>query len=713
MAELRAFDAGFGRPWPGMAFARLTDAILIHRGQLLPLGVVGFGLGIWIWFSLKYDPDAVMIFAAGFGFMVCAITIWRGGDIFFPWAALGLACCAGFLAAEARAHMMDAPVLTFRYYGPIEGRVTDIDRSSSDALRLTLDRVVLERMGPDRMPVKLRISILSDKLYHIPQPGDLVMTTGHLSPPQSASEPDGFDFRRMAWFDQLGAIGYTRNPVLLLEDASGADQLIGRIRMMLSEAIRRHIPGEAGHFAAGAMTGDRSGISQATYVALRDSSLAHILAISGMNMAFLAGFIFGLVRGAIALIPWLALRVNARNIAAVITLGAGGFYLSLSGANVATERAYYMLIVMMSAVLLDRRAISLRTAALAGGILLALKPESLMEPGFQMSFAATIALISGFHALQSASLSGRMNRVVLAGFTLVLSSVIGGFATAPWAAFHFNRFADYGLLANLLTVPAMGIAIMPMGVIAILLAPFGLEALPLWVMGLGCEWILWMAYEIAALEGAVRGIPAPAKGALAWVTFGGLWLICWPGRARYVGAAGLTIGLILWPMGQRPHLLISTDGRLVGLMQPEGRALSSATGGGFAASSWLENDGDLTGQSKAALRPGFEGPKHARYFQISGLRMVLLSGKKGQEGLERACQEADLVILAARAEDQIANCPLLDQNILSRTGALAFWHEGEKLLLTPGNAARRKWNGAGYDRGDLLARLPQGIDLKD
>jgi competence protein ComEC len=133
---------------------------------------------------------------------------------------------------------------------------------------------------------------------------------------------------------------------------------------------------------------------------------------------------------------------------------------------------------MLGAVLLDRKALTLRSVAIAGVILLVWKPESLLEPGFQMSFAATVALIVGFRAVDRRVVKGAMPNWAIPVFTLVLSSLIGGLSTAPYAAAHFNRFTDYGLIANLLTVPVMGAVVMPAGAIAALLAPFGLAALP-------------------------------------------------------------------------------------------------------------------------------------------------------------------------------------------------------------------------------------------
>ena len=148
-------------------------------------------------------------------------------------------------------------------------------------------------------------------------------------------------------------------------------------------------------------------------------------------------------------------------------LAAAAAYLGLSGGNVATDRAFVMVAVM-----LDRRALCLR--AVAAIIVLCLRPEALMGPGFQMSFAATVALVAVFGWLRGAqiALGPRWLRPIL---TVVISSAVAGVATAPVGAAHFNQFAQYGLIANLASVPLMGLLVMPAAVLAACQLPLGLD----------------------------------------------------------------------------------------------------------------------------------------------------------------------------------------------------------------------------------------------
>ena len=691
-----------------MAYTSPADppppALQPSRAGLFPWIAVMVGCGIWLWFGMAAEPGlgsyvlaAALVLAAG--------PLWlRGPERVIPFVLALAALSAGWLAAGVRAHGVAAPVLEFRYYGPVEGRIIWIDRSQSDALRLTLDRVVLREVAPDRTPDRVRVSLQGDQPWLGPAPGQVVILTASLAAPEGPVEPGGFDFRRMAYFDRLGAVGYTRTPVLLLEEPEGGTLPIDRLRRYLTTAMLERMEGQPGAFAAGAMTGDRSAITEDTVQALRDSSLAHLLAISGMNMAFLTAFVFALLRYGLALVPYVALRLDTRKVAAVVSLGVAAFYLLLSGANVATERAFIMIAVFLGAILLDRRALTLRSVAVAGLVLLLYKPESLLEPGFQMSFAATIALIVGFGALDGSIYRQRLPRWMMPVFTLVLSSVIGGLATAPYAAAHFNRFTDYGLLANLLTVPVMGALIMPGGAMAALLAPFGLAALPLWVMEQGARWILFVAHWIAGLEGSVTAIPAPGPWVLPLMTLGAIWLVLWRGRLQGAGLVPVLAAFGLWLVAERPALLISGDGRLIGLAGPEGRVLSAGSGGGFAAESWLENDGDLASQADAAARDGFTGPKGERWFEIGGLRAVALSGKAAAEKLGPACAAGVLVILAAEVEEAPKDCSLIDQISLRQTGPLAFWAEAPGLRVVPTRQAARLWSPPGklVDPQDIL-----------
>lgn len=660
------------------------------RGMLFGWVPVFIGCGIAIWFALPFEPK-FGFYATCLGVFLALAGLYRWGpELAHPLEVIAGCVLAGLLASGARAHLVAAPMLEHRFYGAVQGRVTDIDRSQSDALRITLDHVVLQGIAPWETPVKVRISLHGAQVSF--EPGQVVLLTASLAAPEGPAEPGGFDFRRMAYFQQLGAVGFTRSPVMLWAEPAAGTEVINRLRTRLSAAMMRAVPGEAGAFATGAMTGDRSGISLDTVQALRDANLAHLLAISGMNMAFITAFVFGLVRYGMALIPALALRVNAKKIAAVVAFAVALFYLLLSGANVATVRAFLMVSVMLGAVLLDRRALTLRSVALAATVLLLLEPESLTAPGFQLSFAATVVLIAGFGGLDRQVLRERLPRWVLPVFTLVLTSVLAGVATAPFAAATFNRFADFGLLANVLTVPVMSV-LMAAGAVAALLAPFGMAAPALWVMEAAGRWILFVAHWVAGLDGAVTPIVQPGPWPIPLITFAGIWFLLWRGKARWAAVAPLGLAVLLWSITDRPTALISSDGALVGLLGSQGRAVSVARGSGFSAEAWLQDDGDLALQEEAYLREGFHGPKGARQFDLAGWRGVALAGKSAGVAVAQACMQADFVIVPTAAEfaDPPLGCIVIDREMLNQTGALALTVRDDQLIVTPTRHVQRIW----------------------
>lgn len=664
---------------PAAIRLRLAEALLAQRGYLLSWLPICLSVGIAAWFALPVEPEAAFYWICGGLALVLAVLGQRSGELAAPFFwALALILC-GALVAGARAHSVAEPVLGFRYYGPIEGRIVDIDRSGSDKPRLTLDRVVLEDMRPGRTPSRVRVSLHGQQGFVDPEPGLTIILTGHLSPPNGPVEPGGFDFRRMAWFEGLGAVGYTRSPVLALAPAEEgqAGLAIFRIRMALSNWVQARIPGTAGAFAAAILTGDRSGMPKEAVEALRNSNMAHLLAISGLHMGLLTGVVFTALRMVMALVPWLALRYPIKKFAALGAMVVGAGYLALSGGAVSTERAFIMVSVMFAAVLLGRRAISLRSVAIAATLILLRAPEALFGAGFQMSFAATTALVAAFGVLRdNRDRLPRPPRWLAPILAVVLSSAVAGLATAPFGAAHFNRIADYGLIANLLSVPLMGALVMPAAVAAALLWPVGLAALPLWAMRWGLEWILLVAETVSGLDGAVTHVIAPGPAVLPLLSVGFLWLVACRGGPRWLGAAPMLTALLLWTQAVRPPVLISQTGGLVGLSGPEGRALSRPRGDGFAARNWLENDGDGSDQESAANRPGFVGDKGQRRGTIGGVTFLHLSSKSAIDAMGNDICAADIVVASRDLPDVApATCLILDPKELRETGAVAIWPE--------------------------------------
>lgn len=663
----------------------IDQALQRQRGHLLPWIPVCLGLGIGCFFVLSKDPGFVTYALMGVA-MVIVLPQTRHKDArgLVAWAVLFLGL--GFAIAVLRTHSVAAPVMTFRYYGPVEGRVIEIDQSSSGRIRLTLDQVRLARFAPQKTPERVRVSVAPDQT--LPSIGATVATSAHLMPPQGPSEPGGFDFRRYAWFSELGAVGYTGNPVLVLQPAQSA-LAISRFRARLSRMIQHRIEGETGGVAAAIITGDRVGISQETLRVLRGSNLAHLLAISGLHMGLLSGFVFSFIRIVLCLWPAVALRCNVKKIAACVALIAAVIYLGISGGNVATERAFVMVSVLLLAVLLDRRAFSLRAVAVAATLVLLRRPETLLSPGFQMSFAATTALVAVFGWIRDRHivLGPAWLRPVL---TVVASSAVAGLATAPFGAAHFNTLAHFGLLANVLAVPIMGLVVVPSAVLALCLAPLGLEQVGFLFLEIGLRWILGVAHWVSSFPNAQSGVPSPDAWVLPILTLGGLIIVLWQGQLRWMGGVLVVLSLVGWLNVSRPGTLISADGGLVGIVTSEGRALSREKGRNYTAKSWLTQDGERVSQLQAAQRwPNTTGNPRLRQMRIAGHNLVHVIGKR-EAALFTNCSAQDLVV--SNVPLNLAGpCKVLQPSRLRHTGSIWVSDDGT-LISASERAGNRPWS---------------------
>ena len=306
--------------------------------------------------------------------------------------------------------------------------------------------------------------------------------------------------------------------------------------------------------------------------------------------------------------------------------------------------------------------------------------------------------------------------------------MIAALATSPIAAAHFNRSAQYGLVANLLVVPVMGAVVMPAGVIAALLAPLGLSAPALWAMGLGTRWMLYVGEMVAGWGGAVVAVAAPHWSVLPLGGTGAtvaLLVLHAPvrrGLSRCAAAAGIAAVIAaaaIWLGGERPALLISADGGAAGLMTAQGRALSRPAGA-FVADSWLRADGDTASAEAAAARPGWEGGRAVRMASLAGAPLVHLTGRAGAARLADACAAGGIVVLQGRAPPGRAGpCLVLDESALRPGGARAGWVQGGQVLwrtaaeaegerLWTSARVRRAWGiGAGPYRPRIPARPPK------
>lgn len=693
-------------------FGRLTNlwcAESERRALWLP---VLFGLGIAQYFALPIEPawwwgPAGMAVAG-----LAAVGFYRrleaGDEAGFVLAVSLAIVSAGFAVATVRTLTVAAPVIEARI-GPVtvQGRITQVE-SLPEATRLTLERPRIPRVEPHRTPDKVRIRVSGKQRTESRWvPGMWIAVPAVLSPPPAPSAPGAFDFQRMAFFQRLGGVGYAVGRVEVTaqpDDAEGTWSLaVERLRQSIAETARAAIPGPAGAVAAALLTGDRSAIPEDVMQAMRDSGLAHLLAISGLHVGLVAGILFVGLRSGLALIPAIALRHPIKKWAAAAAIPGAFAYALVAGATVPTQRAFLMIGLVLLAVLFDRRGLSMRLVAWAAFVVLALQPESLLGASFQMSFAAVVALIAGYEALRGKLNRGERTlvRVVLFYFAgVAITTLLAGTATAPYAVYHFNRYAAFGLVANAIAVPITALWVMPCAVLAFALMPLGLADLALVPMGWGVAAIDGTAAWVAGWPGAVALLPAMPAWGLALLTMGGLWLCLWRRRWRLFGLAGIAIGMASILTVRPPDVLVDASGQLTAVRGADGALhVSDLNRGRFQREVWLRLAGQEEGDARAFPQTSDNALSCDALGCVYRARGRTVALARDRAALIEDCWRADAVIgdfpifdrglgRACRGQARV-----IDRFALAREGAHALWLDPSGIRVETVNGARgqRPW----------------------
>lgn len=650
---------------------------------------MAFGGGCAVYFALSSEPPLWPLLLAA----MATVGAWFGSrraGLSRRWTLplLMLAClAAGLAAAKTRTLIVAEPVApAMSAPTVIEGWVVDVDSRGERGARVVVAPVRVRGLAPEQTPVRLRATVRGDP----PPPGAPVRLFAIVNPPPAPAAPGAYDFGRNAWFQGLGgsafALGETR-PAVLPDPPwrLALEMRVNAARFRLAQAIVARLGERTGGIAAAMTTGHETWITRQDQETMRDSGLAHILSISGLHMAIVGGFVFFAVRLGVALIPWLALRVSGKKVAAWAGLIAVGAYLVVSGAPPPAERAAITASIAFLAVLLDRQAISMHALAVAAFAVLILQPEAIVTPGFQMSFAATAALVALAEAwpprTREISAPWPIVWTQRLGSWLVIAvaaSLVAGLATGPFAMQHFNRTAVYGLAANLLTAPVADFIMLPALAVGAALEPLGLGAPFLWAAGVGVDMMLAIGEGVAGLPGAVRTVPSAPATALPVAFLGVLFLCLWKGRLRWLGLP-FALAVLLWPRAPAPDLWIG-DGGTNAAFRLERTAVVVRPGvRQFAVDLWSRRRG-----LQAVERPT-TGWTCTRFACLPAHRdaapVALWWGRRAPttDQLVALCASAPVVSVRAVVRTLPTACQgrlVLDRQDYARGGAVELWRDG-------------------------------------
>ncbi len=674
-----ALDTGrTDRLWP---LRRLADVVPRRLLLFVPLPLMA---GLWAYFALPREPDVAAVSLLGLAALLLILPARRAPLLLIPLLLL-----TGFAAAKLRSEWVATPVLRATVAeAQVMGHIARIDGALARRKVVLLDVTEISPLPAAERPRRLRLT-LGGQQPHL-SAGQLIALKARLEPLPLPVTPGGFDYGRQLYFQSVGGTGRALAPVTILPETMPGryrlDAALEAVRQAIGSRVRAVLPGPMGAVSEALINGERADIPKRVNDSLRDSGLFHVLSISGLHMTLVAGGVFWIVRALLALVPPLALRWPVKKIAAVAALAAGLFYMLLADSGPATARSYIMIAVMFTAVLIDRPAISLRNLAIAAIILLVLQPEQALSASFQMSFMAVVGL-AGFYEWwqrhQHGQEQGEPTHFTRASAALwrflwvpAVTSLVAGLYSGVPAAFHFGRVAPWGVIANGLALPVVGVVVMPGALLATLLMPLGLESLPLLAMDRGLRLVMTISDWVAGLPGAGQVWRQPSAMAASLLALALILLALLRGRWRLAFLPVALAALIVLPLQTQPDVLVDGDARAVAFRTDQGE-LVPAPGqrGSFALNRWLTGNGEETTAKLAAARPGWTCTAKHCATVVKGQRLVVL--RRAAEA-DQACPAADMVIAEFPLRGRCLGIPL-------RIDRFDLWANGaHSVVITPG-----------------------------
>ena len=699
------------RPSLAGAWAWLGEQVERQADRWTLWTPVAFGCGAGLYFALQREPQAWVGIA---GVAVAAATLLGAGR----WsraraltAALVLLACAlgGFSMAKLRTEGAKAPVAaTETRPQRLQGWVMDIVSPGAGGPRILIAPSRIGDWPPGATPIRVRITLRGG---YLPAPGEPISVLAVINTPPQPASPRSYDFARDSYFQSVGGVGFALGPVQTwypTEQPPWRLRLTMRIntlRWALTRRIVDTLGVKSGGLAAAMTTGHDAFIPKDQVNDLRAAGLAHIISISGLHMAIVGGFVFALARFGVAAWPWLALRVPGKKLAAGLALTSVLAYLILSGNPPPAERSAVTAAVAFGAILLDRQAISLHSLALAALVVLFLQPEAVTQPGFQMSFAATAALVALAevwpHPVKEINTPWPI-RIVQGMWTWTLAgaaaSFVAGTATGPFAMQDFNRVSTWGLISNMVTEPISGFLMMPGLAIGAVLTPFGLGEWPLQVAGFAIDLMNRVAHIAATAPYALINVASGPDWALPAAFLGILWLCLWKGRLRWLGLP-FALAVNLAPKPAVPDVWVDGAGAAVAVRSDKNAVLFRPDVKLFGAELWARRRGLAPLETEAARDQLFDcdhwscTPLATAPLKVASAWNVKRPLKDGR--LAQMCGSSEVVILRNDFPPESCSAPLVLTGVdFARGGSAELYRQGPgrwRVVWTQDLRGRRPW----------------------
>jgi competence protein ComEC len=694
LAKAGGFAVKLAPLWGVFGRAFETEVALRRPFLWLP---VAAGTGVVLYLYADREPSLWLIAPAALSLGVLAYLTSANRVAFFLLCGF-CAVFAGELSAAWRTARVAAPVIDKIRIVTLQGFIEEMDFRRNGA-RFLLRVHSAEGLAPDQTPFRVRLTMRRAPPF---EAGTYVSLKARLLPPARASLPGGYDFARDAWFARLGAVGNVLGRIEVVQApeppglAASAMMAIDRGRNVLARRIDTIVGGDSGAIAAAMVTGKRDLLSDEAREVIREAGIFHIITISGVQMTLVAAIFFVGLRRLLALSQTLALSYPIKKWAALFAIAGAIFYDIATGSRVGTERALFMTLIMLTSVLLDRQALTMRNLAIAAALVILIQPEAIMGASFQLSFAAVAALVAVYEARMAAwardepvkasrPLEGERRRMALetvkpllrrGPLGLLFATFCATSATASFMAYNFHELSPYVLIGNPLTLTIIEIFAVPGALAGTLLYPLGLDAFVWRYVGLGIDGVMWAARGIGSWPGSTIHLPAFAPWAIVFLSLAVLSSVLW--RTAILRATALplaALGLLGAAAGPSFDMAVVPAGDAVAFRAADGRLAVIGRGkNAFSTEQWLRADADGRLASEALTKANCD--KLGCVGHLASGRTIALD--LDTQAFAEDCSRADIIVTPRFAPLGCAATIVIDREKLKQTGALtlAFAKDG-------------------------------------
>lgn len=631
------------------------------------------GAGILVYFSLGSEPDLVItvsIFLLILSALAAVVFHYRKCLIFLIIIVL---LFLGFISAAVKTKLISTRTIDRKIYvANIIAKVKEVNKKNSYEQLLLNEIQNVDKV--DNIKITVRTKVEEDVDI-----GDKVMLSAVLFPPNIAPSEYSYDFARISYFQRISAVGFATSAVTLYQKANNKKprEYIESFRQYIYNNLQKNMNELHANITAALLIGKKDGIDKNVMNIIRNAGIAHLFVISGLHLAFVSNLFFLLFRNIFALSETITLKYNIKKISAVISIAPTTFYLLITGMQISAQRAFIMVALVVTAVLLERKYNSLTSIAFAAFSILLFQPESILKPSFQMSFSAVLALIASYQISTERLPAGKTIKYFV---SILLSSTVASLATMTYTIYNFNYISIGGVVTNLIAIPIITLLTIPMGIIYVTLIPFKFEWLTSGIIEYSIDVVLKLSEKVSNIKYSTIYVRSICPEAAVIITIGILWLCLWQRNWRFFGLVIIAVGTFTGMFYQIPDILVANSNAAV---KENNGLLYSLTkkNRNFISVTWAKQNGQLKAlyyknynrEDKRLLCDDFG------CIYRSANKSVLMAYKQGS--VLQNCDKVDLIIQLNKFIYPICNTEVIGYNELEIYGTHSIWLSGRKIKI--------------------------------